>query len=47
MDASDSAAKRILERAPGNVGDKEERAERLGVHIADLNRSIFGKRMPP
>jgi hypothetical protein len=47
MDGTASAAKRTIERALENVGDKERLAQLLGVHTADLNRWILGKQHPP
>ena len=47
MDGTSSAAKRTIERALENVGDKERLAQLLGADVADLNRWILGKQMPP
>jgi hypothetical protein len=47
MNGTSSAAKRTIERALENVGDKERLAQLLGVHVADLNRWILGKQIPP
>jgi DNA-binding transcriptional regulator YdaS (Cro superfamily) len=47
MNGTSSAAQRTIERALGNVGDKERLAQLLGVHVADLNRWILGKQIPP
>ena len=47
MDGTSTAAKRTIERALENVGDKERLAQLLGVHTADLNRWILGKQIPP
>jgi hypothetical protein len=47
MDGASSAAKRTIERALENVGDKERLAQLLGVNSADLNRWILGKQIPP
>jgi DNA-binding transcriptional regulator YdaS (Cro superfamily) len=42
-----SPSQRTIERALENVGDRERLAEVLGVDIADLNRWILGKQLPP
>ena len=47
MDGASSAAKRTIERALENVGNKERLAQLLGVDGADLNRWILGKQRPP
>jgi hypothetical protein len=47
MNGTSSAAQRTIERALGNVGDKERLAQLLGVHVADLNRWILGQQIPP
>jgi DNA-binding transcriptional regulator YdaS (Cro superfamily) len=47
MDGTSSAAKRTIERALENVGDKKRLAQLLGVDVADLNRWILGKQIPP
>jgi DNA-binding transcriptional regulator YdaS (Cro superfamily) len=47
MDGASSAAKRTIERALENVGDKARLAQLLGVNSADLNRWILGKQIPP
>jgi hypothetical protein len=47
MDGASSAARRTIERALENVGDKERLAQLLGADVAELNRWILGKRVPP
>jgi hypothetical protein len=47
MDRSSSASKRTIERALENVGDRERLAQLLGVDIAELNRWILGRQLPP
>jgi DNA-binding transcriptional regulator YdaS (Cro superfamily) len=47
MDGASSAARRTIERALENVGDKERLAQLLGADVAQLNRWILGKQVPP
>jgi hypothetical protein len=42
-----SASSRTIERALENVGDRRALAALLGVEVADLNRWILGKQIPP
>lgn len=47
MDGAYSAAKRTIERALENVGDKERLARLLGADVAELDRWILGNQAPP
>lgn len=47
MEPWQSASKRTIERALENVGDRDRLADLLGVSVADLNRWILGKELPP
>lgn len=47
MEPWHSASKRTIERALENVGDRDRLAALLGVSVADLNRWILGKELPP
>lgn len=47
MDERNTASKRTIERALENVGDRERLAAMLNVTVADLNRWILGKELPP
>ena len=47
MNERNTASKRTIERALETVGDRERLAAMLGVTVADLNRWILGKELPP
>jgi DNA-binding transcriptional regulator YdaS (Cro superfamily) len=42
-----STSSRTIERALENIGDRPTLAALLGVEVADLNRWILGKQIPP